>query len=435
MAARKDEGPGSRASGKGKCMKTGIVRDDYGRVIVSYTAVSAFRQCPRAFKHRYIDWLVPIALAIVDPRIFGSAFHESLEVLRLEGFSRAVEQALSLWNPALSHDHYQQQERHIAALNGYKRRWLEDDRQADSAWEIAGVEFGFTGDVVHPASGDVHRSFSVGGKCDLAVRIPSRAMWGEFEVEPGLYLGETKTWSRLDGNHFSRLWTDFQILFYSHYLQDGAGDAVRGVLYDVACKTNVEHDPGETPAEFDARVAKMSDRAEAGDLGRRLRRRQGKAGETEEEFAVRKAASKNPSRLKRKLPVLQESDEDFLERRRQAGRAEVAALQRRERESDESFRARLDRAYDGENMFHRELVPVDQSRIADVMTNLWDTLEQLEFSLRRDLWPQNEQSCFKYGRPCDYWLICESRGNPTVMDDNYRLKAPHSEHAPREVSK
>ncbi len=100
-----------------------------------------------------------------------------------------------------------------------------------------------------------------------------------------------------------------------------------------------------------------------------------------------------------------------------------------ERETDESFRERLDAAFANPNMYHREVVPIDPNQVERIRINLWETLALHDDVARRDFWPQNEDACFKFNRACDYWPICKSLDSQIVIDENYRLKMPHGEQA------
>lgn len=412
-----------------------LVCDELGRVIVSYSSLTQFRNCRRGYKRRYIDYLVPLMLDVGDPRNFGKCIHDALETLRkAENVNDAID---TYWGDIGKrqggslqklHEAFEWRERARAAMQGYRERWFGDENQADHHWQIEVLEGRFTGDLVNPETGEVHQRYSIGGKIDLGVRVLRPCMRGTAELEPGLYLGETKTWARVDGEQLKRLWTNFQILMYSHYMQDAMGEPVIGVLYDVIGKAkSIGHTEAETQAEFDQRVKEQRVKAEAGELGTRLKQKKGAAAESDSEFTERRLAAKNPGRLKQREGKPAETDEAFRARRIEAGQEQVLELKPVERESDESFRARLDASYSNPNMYHRELVPLDPQMVRDVLEEMWETLIQHDEAGSRNRWGKNESSCFNFNRACDYWGICRSLDNPTTIEENFRIHTPHSE--------
>ena len=405
--------------GKGEAKMNDIAKpgqfvvDELGRIIVSYSSITTFRRCRRKYYWRIIRHLVPLLLKAGDPRNFGRAIHEALEALR-DG--RNVNDAIDDYygdvylphEPGDSvmvfkdHEAFEWRERARAAMAGYRARW-DDERQAQNHWEIEVLEGRFTGDITNPATGETHQRFSIGGKIDLGVTVLHDCLWGTSEIEPGLYLGETKTWGRIDGENLKRLWANFQILLYSFYMGDAMKETPKAVLYDLIGKSkSIGHIEAERQADFDQRVKEMRVKAQAGELGTRLRQKnaKGKPAETAEEFLARRVA---------------------------AGLKQVEELEPIERETDESFRARLDKSYENPNMYHREVVPIDPRMIEEIRAEVWETLVQHEEAEGRDHWGKNETSCFDFNRSCDYWSICKSLDNETIIEENYRQATPHRE--------
>jgi len=115
--------------------------------------------------------------------------------------------------------------------------------------------------------------------------------------------------------------------------------------------------------------------------------RQGK-GETEAEFEARRAeliakSKTGKSSAKRKLP-----------------------------EDDDTFQQRLQEKYLEPGMFHREVLYISR--------------DQFE-ARRRDTFYRNTSYCFQYGRPCAYFQLCRSGGNPNVIENHFQRIAPHEE--------
>ena len=404
-----------------------LVRDLFDRIITSYSALTMFRTCRRKYFWRYIMHLVPLLLAAGDPRNYGRAWHFGLETLLDE---KNVADAIdSYWGDvSKNHEAFEWRERHRAAMEGYRKRWHTDETQADFHWTVEVLEGRFNGDIVEPKTGAAHQGFAIGGKIDSAVRVHSPCRWGDTDIEPGLYLGEAKSWAKIDGNQLKRLWTNFQILLYSHYVSEAFDEPVLGVLYDVGAKAkSIGHTEAETQAEFDQRVLEQRTLANAGELGTRLKQRKGSPQETDEDFEARKAKAKSPGRLKRKAGKVAETDEDFKARRIESGLEHVQGLTPVERETDEDFRARLDLAYENPNMFHREVVAIDPRMTVDIRAEVWETLIQHEEARSRDHWGKNETACFNFNRACDYWGICKSFDSQIYIDENFRIETPHSE--------
>lgn len=380
-----------------------FVVDELGRIIMSYSSVKLFRSCRKKYKHRILDQLVPLDVRAGDPRNLGKAVHGGVESLRKE--ENADDTVLEHWGDVSGdHDAYEQCERSRAMLRGYRGRWHSDERQADFHWRVELLETRFTGDIINPTDGRVHQRFSIGGKVDGVVVVLRPCLWGLTPIEPGVYLNEVKTAARIDGMYLSRLFTDFQILLYAWYVADALGVELKGVLYDIIGKPKMDHREGETQGEFDARIEELKDKIASGEISK---------------------SAKGGTVKQRK-----DETEDAFEARRIKGSMEwIGTIKRIERETDESFRERLDSTCSGENMYHREVVPIIPAHVEDIRVELWETLIQHEEAESRNRWGKNEASCFDFHRACDYWSICKSLDSQHVIEENYRRKLPHTEQA------
>ena len=78
---------------------------------------------------------------------------------------------------------------------------------------------------MNPATGAASRSFVLAGKVDGIVRIG-----GEH------FILEHKTAAQVDGDYLEKLWTDFQITLYAHYIEETMGIPITGILYNVLVK-------------------------------------------------------------------------------------------------------------------------------------------------------------------------------------------------------
>ena len=183
------------------------------------------------------------------------------------------------------------------------------------------------------------------------------------------YLLEHKTASQIDGSYLERLWTDFQITLYAGYLEKTLGVRITGIIYNVLTKAKLRQGRGESEDEYKARCAELIAKSKTGKTSAR-----------------------------RKLP-----------------------------ESDEDFQARLAEKYAEPGVFHREMLFLSRSRFDELQSELWELSQSLLDARRRDAWYRNTSQCFQFGRPCAYWPICSSGGNPMVIANHYQIIEPHEE--------
>jgi len=180
---------------------------------------------------------------------------------------------------------------------------------------------------------------------------------------------EHKSAAQITGDYIERLPLDFQVLLYTHFMSQAAAVPIAGVIYDVVAKAQIKQ----------------------------------KQGETEEEYQIRKAE---------------------LVAKSKSGRS---SAKRRMPESDEEFQERLAQKYSDPAMFHREILYVSQEDIDEVVAEVWDLTQQLLQAHRDGHWYRNDAMCFRYGRPCPYFPLCRSGGNPNVIENLYQRRPPHSE--------
>ena len=388
-----------------------FVTDELGRIIVSYSSLRAFRSCRRKFKRRYKDHLVPLELRPGDPRQFGKSIHVGREALS-RGMN--VDDILVNYWGDVERDHtiFEERERARAMMRNYRRRWsVESQAEARGKWIL--LETKFTGDIIDPRTGAVHKKYAAGGKVDGALDIKEPCLWGSTEIEPGKYLYELKSAGRVDGTYIRKLWLDFQILWYSHYVEDGLqdpscgilkkGEPLKGVLYDIVEKTKMAHTEEETEAEFEARWKPLMKQAQAGELCK---------------------SEKGGTIKKRK----DEPDDVFRIRCVEGATKWVEnSVVRTQRETDESYRARLDKSYENDERFHRVVVPISVEHREDIRVNVWELLWQHDEAEARGHYGKNEDACFGFFRACDYLPICKSLDSEIEINNNFRLKTPHSE--------
>jgi hypothetical protein len=183
------------------------------------------------------------------------------------------------------------------------------------------------------------------------------------------FLLEHKTASQIDAGYLERLWTDFQIILYAWYLEQSLGITVAGIIYNVLVKARLRQGKGETEVEYEARRAELIAKS--------------KTGKTS---------------AKRKIP-----------------------------EDDERFQSRLQDKYADPGMFHREVLFISRDQFAELRAELWELTKALLDARRRNAFYRNTGFCFQYGRPCAYFPLCRSGGNPNVIENHYQRVAPHEE--------
>jgi hypothetical protein len=177
------------------------------------------------------------------------------------------------------------------------------------------------------------------------------------------------TAAQVDGDYLERLWTDFQITLYAHYVEQTMGIPIAGILYNVLVKARLQQSKGETEEEYEARRAELLAKS--------------KTGRT--------------------------------------------TARRREPESDEDFQRRLAEKYADPAMFHRERLYLSRERFDILRAELWELTQAFLDARRRGVFYQNTSFCFNYQRPCPYFALCRSNGNPNVIENFYQRAEPNEE--------
>lgn len=331
--------------------------------ILTYSALRDFRNCRRRYYYRNVLELAPVR---TDPNLrIGSLFHECLERwagLELAGQARderAVEAILTYLDEAYPNragDTEQNRQWHLsrAMFLAYARKYR------DEVFDVVGVEKTFSCPIWNPSTGHISRTFVMAGKVDLLVRMRES---GEY------FVVEHKTASQISGDYIERLPLDFQVHIYAHFLARATGLPIAGVLYDAVCKAQLKQ----------------------------------KVGETDEEFAVRRAEliakSKNGT---------------------------TSATQR-QGESDDEFQARLAEKYLEPDMFHREALYLSATDTQELVAEVWELTQQLLTAYRSNRWYRNDSMCFQPGRTCPYVPLCRCGGNPNLVENLYEHRLAHTE--------
>jgi hypothetical protein len=183
------------------------------------------------------------------------------------------------------------------------------------------------------------------------------------------FILEHKTAGQVDGDYLEKLWTDFQITIYAYYIEQTMGIPITGILYNVLVKAKLQQGKGETEEEYQARRAELLAKSKTG-----------------------------KTTAKRRLP-----------------------------ESDDEFQQRLEEKYADAEMFHREMLYLSRDRFDILRAELWELTQAFLNARRRGVFYQNTAFCFNYQRPCAYFALCRSNGNPNVIENFYQRVAPNEE--------
>ena len=208
-----------------------------------------------------------------------------------------------------------------------------------------------------------------------ATGAPSRSFVLAGKVDGVVRIGgdyfvlEHKTAAQLDSDYLERLWTDFQITIYSYYVEQTMGIPITGILYNVLVKAKLQQSKGETEAEYQGRRAELLAKSKTG-----------------------------KTTAKRRMP-----------------------------ETDEEFQQRLAEKYAEPAMLHREMLYLSRDRFEILRAELWELTQAFLDARRRGVFYQNTAFCFNYQRPCPYFALCRSNGNPNLIENFYQRVAPNEE--------
>lgn len=192
---------------------------------------------------------------------------------------------------------------------------------------------------------------------------------GIVRINGDYFVLEHKTAAQLDSDYLERLWTDFQITIYASYIEQTMGIPITGILYNVLVKAKLQQSKGETEEEFLERRAELIAKSKTG-----------------------------KSSAKRRMP-----------------------------ETDDEFQQRLAEKYTDPTMLHREMLYLSRDRFEILRSELWELTQAFLDARRRGVFYQNTAFCFNYQRPCPYFALCRSNGNPNLIENFYQRVAPNEE--------
>jgi hypothetical protein len=152
-------------------------------------------------------------------------------------------------------------------------------------------------------------------------------------------------------------------------VEQAMGITITGILYNILVKAKLQQSKGETQEEYEARRAELLAKSKTG-----------------------------KTTAKRKQP-----------------------------ESDADFQQRMAEKYADPSMFHREMLYLSRDRFDILRSELWELTQAFLDARRRGVFYQNTSFCFNYQRPCPYFALCRSNGNPNLIDNFYQRVAPNEE--------
>ncbi|MCL4499293.1 MAG: PD-(D/E)XK nuclease family protein [Chloroflexi bacterium] len=315
-------------------------------MITTYSMWNLFRNCRKAWEWRYLRELVPLNRE--RPFAFGALIHSCLEMWHGGGSLDAVLEFIDAALPSRIRDESQKSDWHLARamMTGYAARYPLE------SFEIVALGETFEGRIVNPSS----RRLSVAGKVDGIVKIGR-----------DYYILEHKTTSQLDTDYLDRLWTDWQLSLYAHYIEQTLGVRVAGVIYNVLVKARLKPGKGESQAEFESRRADLLAKSKTG-----------------------------KTTATRKTP-----------------------------ESDDAFAARLAAKYLEPDMFYRETLYISRDQLDAMRADLWELTQQFLHSTRRGVFCRNTSYCLANHRTCPYFPLCRSNGSENVIANLYEHCPPH----------
>ncbi len=228
---------------------------------------------------------------------------------------------------------------HVAALHGYLRTYADDYLRAESMQRVISEPLGEAGDTFQ-------------GVADMIARDRDDRLW----------LVDNKSASRIDSSRMD-LWADWQLTLYSAFLEPEYGPFA-GAIHNIVEKPTIKR----------------------------------KMGETDEEFANRRAEAKAPGRCRQAVA-----------------------------DTDEEWATRLAAHYQNPGKFHREVVYFSQDDIARAKEELFQVVADIHLAHAENRWYRSPNMCRQYGSVCEYMPLCRSNDNPIITETQFHHRPAHSE--------
>jgi hypothetical protein len=219
------------------------------KTTLTYSALSKFKNCRKAYDWRYNRELVPLKRA--EALYFGSVIHDALELWHRDRDLNAVEYMLNQTYSARQGDEKMKADWHkaTAIMRAYAACYPAE------AFKVVALEQVFETEIRQPETRCASRTFILRGKVD-----------GIIDQDGRLYLLEHKTAGRINSGYLERLWHDMQIILYSYGIERALGIKLDGVLYNIIAKIdgNTKQGLGWTEEEYKIRHAAAAAKNKSG---------------------------------------------------------------------------------------------------------------------------------------------------------------------------
>lgn len=336
---------------------------------LTYSAMSLFQTCRRAYLHRYVEEIVKSSY-VNAALSFGRLWHVLLEtyyngLMKSQYLDEVVKEIHGMINANYPNRFKNEDElRHFslatAMWEGYAARF------ANEPFGVEAVETQFLAPILNPRTGYPSQSFDLAGKIDAI-----------FQERDHFLLVEHKTASEIDMNLIGKIGIDFQTLLYAYHCQT----PVSGVLYNVIKKSAKR--PKQVPV-LDENGLKIVVDADGV-------RQQNTNGSWRQSPANGLA-----------LMIRLETDYEFIERLRPD--------------------------YESNDYYLRQQIIYTPAQVRAMRETLWDVTQQILSCHRSDFWAQSTKACYPIaGAPCQYAELCASCDDPNIRSNEYTYRAAHEE--------
>ena len=430
-------------------MPDAFIRKPDGIIETSDWFLKSYQRCEHMAFLQSVLGIEPIGLPAGSPLDFGVNFHAALEALNkgedwrpvvaaaygeeLNNFEGGSNNAHDLWGASFYYWLWEM-------LAAFEERW-------DAAVNFAEVraELSFKQPVQHPDTMHAIEMMRHKGRADAIIRAETEFEWGDEHgirmpviCSPGWWMYECKTASAISENYAAAVDVDDQVLMFAHNLEQEHGIRFEGILYDVMIKPpKAAHmmRQGEDDDQFAARKAATLKRAEAGELGAKLRQL---SGESEEAYMAKQAKLKKKKKetdeeyearqdaIEWKKP---ETDEEFAARRITAGKKHVDELQRIERTPADEMKSRLRAHFAKGKSFQRLVIPIRDGMIKMKLRDQYrrglrivGQVEHYEKTGDSSDFLRNWKQCVPVFGKCEFFELCKSGGSELVMDEGFRKR-------------
>ena len=203
---------------------------------ITYSAMTAFKNCPRKFYWRNVRQIVPAGRD--DGKLFfGQVIHKGLELFYLDQFHDGQIEALT--NKAFpSVDDFKNKTMATAIFEGYRARYRKEP------FKVLAIEGSFTVPIRNPKiTGRLSRSFELSGKIDLVCLD-----------DDGIFFMDHKTAAEITGDIIEKLPLDSQLNLYSVALSHLFKTNVNRATYNIIRKTKIRPKKNESDMAFGVRM-------------------------------------------------------------------------------------------------------------------------------------------------------------------------------------